>query len=358
MIATLSGRATATEPDTPHRALIPLRELIPVMDRSPQYQRGAAQHQAGEQAHLTSGRLVSVPIWQQDPSPGVDHSGAVLRESMVGDHSNPHEMTQATPPAAIPWAQSSSEPSTSAARPLRAWVQLQPAPLHDTQSQGRPWWDRVRVGKDNFLMEPYPLDIPSFRHLYRTDHLLPINFEETMHDRSRHSQGIRYHPEPQILAAIRQRIWNQLRSDNIEPRLVAGLTSPLTEGEYLWPPVRGDLREKLDIPSDSLERLLNVIRNRVRQHSPDSPKLFHMEVPVQGQTRHILMAAPRVKSFVSEAGRWRETTLWFFYEAKANAVHRRWYFLGATYLPAQARNALLTSEVMRYAVLDRHTLPW
>lgn len=258
-------------------------------------------------------------------------------------------------------------PTTSIRRPSRDMPQE--TSLEQARRSGT--WGPLQTGADNFAFHSYPLDLANLRHLYTRSDLTPVNFEDMMEEtftagstgpskrRRLRSSGTIFYPEPALLESIQQHIWQNLRGGRIRPQVVDA-DRPLLEGQYLWPPVQwlAHPADGLGIESEILTtRLRTTVAQRVRAQSRDPampPLLYHMEVRVNGQTRHILMESIKAGHFVDHKKPPVDAKLWFLFEGMVQETQRgrrpRVAFLGATYLPGMSEEKLLEAGAIKPAL--------
>lgn len=214
----------------------------------------------------------------------------------------------------------------------------QPAPYeHPAFEQGGRTWGPYVLGEEKFSPVTYPLDISAFKHLYDSDGIQFQNFEHLYQQGLLVTSGTSFRPDPLALKAIYQKIWTSLKEkQQLEPDVVRD-DSKLLEGEYLWPPVLPTgVDRKLDMPSDKLlSKLRSSITSRLKTHNQQSPKLYHIEVAVNGETRHYLMFSPKTWYAVSHWAEDEGPRPWAFLESYKQLASgsNRLALAGMTFLP-------------------------
>ncbi|KAJ1017981.1 hypothetical protein NDA13_006589 [Ustilago tritici] len=240
-------------------------------------------------------------------------------------------------------------------------------------------WGPLPIGVEKFSLKSYPVDIPLFEHLYGHTHTVPANFENFVTDRPKRpyyqdadtfpnepaapaekrigTKGMSYRPEPAVLQAVHDTIWQPLRQGGMQPEKLD--QSDVFEGEYLWPPVQAGSNSKHLIPKSTfLDRYRSAITLNFRNALSGGPSLFHLEVNVKGQIRHILMF-PTISGFhVRQIHTPSTSALWLLYEGRIippgwrHQGQQKFAFLGATYLPKNAHDYLQNHGVLRVAFAE------
>lgn len=203
----------------------------------------------------------------------------------------------------------------------------------------------------------YPLDMPELSHLY-TDDSRPADWtaENTAYSgRFKYARienkPLFYRPEPSLLHNIKEIITRDLASQRIHLKQ-PGSRYRYTEGVYLWPPLERGEDGHLDMPAGVLEPRLSDVPNTRIYSKPDNPTLFKMDVPMEGQTRHVLAVPARPQSFTTLRHGEYDSALWLFYESRhmqhpGEDPYKTLSFLGAMLLPKQSQHALAFSGVMK-----------
>ncbi|KAJ1584157.1 hypothetical protein NDA11_005435 [Ustilago hordei] len=223
-------------------------------------------------------------------------------------------------------------------------------------------WGPLPIGDEKFSMKSYPLDIGFFHHLYGDTLAVPADFEGFVTDRPIHpsyrdtdtfpnqpaapvqkridASGTSYRPEPAVLQAVHDAIWQPLGQSGIRPGKLP--QSDVFEGEYLWPPVEAHSDSQHLFPmSTLLQRIRAIISTKFRSALSGDPSLFHLNVDVNGQIRHILMFPTVSGYYVKHTNTPLTSTLWLLYEGMTvSSDGGRWgrrqlSLLGATYLPKE-----------------------
>lgn len=218
-----------------------------------------------------------------------------------------------------------------------------------------------------FTLQPYPREIPFFKHLYQGPHLppwTPWNFEDFGSEGNLKATLERFQPSPRLLRAIRSRIWDHLQSKGVQPLLVSTQGTAM-QGDFLWPPVAvvsTPPAADLDIPP--LIRSLRVrqaLTEEFSRHSLQDPRFFHLEVNAQSRRRHILMVPGGDLRFVHFMNTHEPplqrppSQLWLFFEGMRpellyrNKESKKPAFLGASFLPSSAELLLLHDNVVQIA---------
>ncbi|SOV03747.1 uncharacterized protein UDID_19315 [Ustilago sp. UG-2017a] len=259
-------------------------------------------------------------------------------------------------PAAQPGpvgASSSRQPGPVGAGEGGASSSRQPEEREVSSQPGRvPSDPPLQLGGRWFHMQSYPLDMPELQKFYHNDNFEPFDFEQLHLHHYQTSGGI-YRPDPQVLHAIHDSIWPVLERHGLNQNGVhPGYT--LKHGEYLWPPFRqgpGGLDPRPNLAVDLRTR----ITDRTKEHSQTSPKLYRMEVNVDGKKRQVLVLNGRSQNYLNEGVRLPQSELWLFYEnAKVNGNRiPKVAFLGASFLPGGAKDMLVGSGVVRAADFAR-----
>ncbi|SPC67633.1 uncharacterized protein UHOD_11780 [Ustilago sp. UG-2017b] len=235
-------------------------------------------------------------------------------------------------------------------------------------------WGPLPIGDEKFSMKSYPVNIPLFEHLYGDTHAVPDNFENFVTDRPIQSyyqdadtfpneppapaekridaRGMSYRPEPVVLQAVHDTIWQHLRQGGMQPKKL--YQSDVFQGEYLWPPVEADRdSEHLILMSKLLRHYRNAISLKFRNALSGGPSMFHLEVNVNGQIRHILMFPTTRSSRVKQMYALSRSKLWLLYEGMIIPPGRQQFaLLGATYLPNEAHGYLHDHGVLRVAFAE------
>ncbi|KAJ1021977.1 hypothetical protein NDA18_005214 [Ustilago nuda] len=237
-------------------------------------------------------------------------------------------------------------------------------------------WGPLPIGNEKFSMKSYPLDIGFFHHLYGDTLAVPTDFEGFVTDRPIRptytdtvifpnqpatpaqkridASGTSYRPEPAVLQAVHDTIWQSLGQYGIQPRILP--QSDVFEGEYLWPPVEAHSDSQHLFPmSTFLQRFRATISTKFRSALWGDSSLFHLNVDVNGQIRHILMFPTISGYYVKHTNTPLKSMLWLLYEGmtvssnRGRRGRRQLSLLGATYLPKKAPNYLQESGVLRVA---------
>lgn len=356
-----------TDGTLPAKVQIPERQLFPVMELDPAF-NDIPGGNLGPRAPLAPGRLIEVPTWKNtNTAEGSDHVATLepsahpsLSGTLVPSSSRRNGLRTRPPSIHVlegnPGVTISTLPGSSASRSqFRLPYHL---PAFELRGQR---WGPYQVGTDRFALQAYPLDLPAFRHLYQGYALRswkPWNFEHFIANDAFSAAGIRFQPDPSVLLAIRGLIWRSLQTEGIAPRLVSqGET--LIQGDYLWPPV-----EITRFGSDDLDIVRSLLTQRIRQaiaeqisvHSIGRPRLFHLEVIIGHQVRHILMVPARVPRFFDPSRSFADSQPWFFFEGM-RATGNRLAFLGATFLPKDVEWVLLKSQTIQVALPSLASVP-
>ena len=259
-------------------------------------------------------------------------------------------------PAAQPGpvgASSSRQPGPVGAGGGAASPSRQPDEPEVSRQPGRvPSDPPLQIGGHWFHMRSYPLDMPELQKFYHNDNFKPVDFEKLYKNGGKTSGRI-YRPDPQVLHAIQASIWPVLKQDGLEQK---GVTPDYTvkHGEYLLPPFRRG-PAGLDLQPELVEDLRNRISSRMKYHSQDHPKVYLMEVNVDGSKRQVIMLTGRSQDYLDKKVHLPQSEFWLFYEsAKVNRKNPvKVAFLGASFLPKGAKDLLVDNGVVRAADFAR-----
>lgn len=331
-----------------------------------------------ERPGVGRGRFLDVPSWSI--SPATSHSGSFIGGQFAGPATlasgKPTYLTFDGQP--VRWEER-TDAASSSRRPVSAGYHV-PRFMHP--SSGRRWGP-FPLGEDRFTAKSYPLDFPLFEHFYRDNTLRPANFEDYLVDKpfstryeddgpnaSRtptpggkriNAVGIEFAPEPSVLRAVQNTIWRSLKAAGIHPQRVTFPNmreSEVTQGEYLWPPVRVPFEgegTELVFPRKLLsDRYRIAISRRLHTGTSEDGRMFHLETQVNGVTRHILMMPARSGAHMIGGPAKEDSKMWVLLEAmvtpREEAVHpQRFALLGATFLPRSAQKVLQEAGVWRPA---------
>ncbi|SPO26928.1 uncharacterized protein UTRI_10399_B [Ustilago trichophora] len=229
-------------------------------------------------------------------------------------------------------------------------------PAFQQHPEGR-IWGPYALGGELFHPVAYPLNIPAFEHLYDDDGVTFLDFENLYQRGQFRASGMRFRPEPSALEAIHEKIWASLKEhQKLEPGIVRGETN-LLEGEYLWPPVyQTGVDGRLNMPSNTLLRKLrSAITYRLKTHSRETPRMYHIEATVKGNKRHFLMFPPKTWNFVNHWAEDEGPRPWVYlesYKQPASGSRDPLAFLGLTFLPHHADEHLLKNGIITPAFIQ------
>ncbi|GAC94429.1 hypothetical protein PHSY_002000 [Pseudozyma hubeiensis SY62] len=354
-----------TDDAEPGTARIPERQLFPVMELNSAY-KAQLEPEIFPSTPMRLDRMIEVPTWRK-PVPVKTSNIPDARELAAP---SPHTELSSFPPSQPALGQSSAQlPSTESKEAVAAeqisrpsfpstsrttFQSAQQIPAFELRGQK---WGPFEIGKDFFALQPYPLDLPALRHLYQGTYFRtwqPWNFEDFVNENGFATRGTRYQPEPPLLQAINSKIWSGLARNGVRAQLVSQQFTAM-QGDFLWPPVKVTeaWTNPLDIP-DRVRALhiRNAIGDQIRARPPQRPALFHLQVVVGYQARHILMVPAPVQKLVEEWKSTADSQLWLFFEGMRPSHERsnRLAFLGAQFLPNGAHQLLLKDRVLEVAL--------
>ncbi|SJX62653.1 uncharacterized protein SRS1_16551 [Sporisorium reilianum f. sp. reilianum] len=352
----------------PSMVRIPELQLFPVTQIHP---ASSGRLGSGSVAQVATdpSRYVEVPTWSRH------HQGEVSSSRDPPTSRAPPVLLDLLPPSQASsrdlTAQDASIPAYHGGPltvlPVPAGPKAGPNMIHPShyipavrQEPGGQMWGPFGVGMPKFTLQAYPLELPLFKHLYQGAHLearTPWDFEEFIIDGKFKAAYVRFQPDPAMLRAIHTAIWDQLFSEGIEPRPVS-TSGTAVQGDFLWPPVEVVRMPAADLdipPSIRSQRIRQAISEKMHGHTSSRPRLFHLEVQVQGRIRHVLMVPGRDYRYVHL---WRDqdsSQLWLFFEGMRpeffvrKGYSNRLAFLGAMFLPKGAEYVLLQANAVKVA---------
>lgn len=333
-------RITLDQPHVPHAVQLRTYQLLPLNDRLEQAERNVRprlldsqeQQQAGQLLQLGTSAAPSSPPVFPPPELDPEYRGRSRHLASWQDH-----------PSSSSVAPYAGEGSSQQARDLiPAFV----------DGKGQPWGP-FRLHESHFQTAAYPLEMPRLSHFYAPDDTVPAGFEqsETQFRRAR-ATGIKIHPlkfrpDPELLRTIQKTLADRL-DENLLPIAEVQQTSGLREATFLWPPLEST-STGLKLSSTAYKRLVTLPTERMRGRNPTN--LFHMVVSTSRGNRNILMTPVNTPVWTDlEDG---YSKLWVFYEGRRDVKTEQnsLSFLGAMFLPKEAKQALLSSNVIaRYTL--------
>lgn len=216
-------------------------------------------------------------------------------------------------------------------------------------------WGPYPVQQTHFLPIAYPLKLGALSHLYSThDGTVPADFKPTtrqIKDARRTGINVRlltYRPDPELLRNIQGILVGELEKHKIPMLSVENVPEGLQEGTFLWPPLER-APSGLQLPAEARQRLTYIPGDRVRRKAGN---LFYMVVPTSGSDRHILLTTANTANWTPLPN--SDSKLWMFFEGR-KAVKDEQHslsFLGAMFLPGDAKKQLLRAGALTEYVPD------
>ncbi len=216
-------------------------------------------------------------------------------------------------------------------------------------------WGPFPIGNERFEPKGYPVKINVFQHLYALPNVRDADYQTFLATdadaASRHTfptRGSLYYPEPQRLLEIQATIWDTLRNAGRQARQ---LQDGLSEGQWLWPPTEIAANNAgLNLPAQLLvQRYRRMPAERWNRHMLPDAKLFHLDVPSIFSNKQILMMEGRTQDHISFPFDPPDSQLWFFFQGVQQGRERKIAFLGASFLPNEAKQVLLDARTIRPA---------